>query len=905
MAYFSIRNKFFVSFSLLALLALSTSFWLIYSTAEKRIQDDIKRELHNSTELINTLVQTVARSSIENHLHSIAETQLSMVTAVYADYQQGRYSEQQAKELAAELLLRQDIGSTGYIYCLNSQGVVTVHRDKTVQGTDVSSYPFIRKQIQLKSGYLEYLWTNPGEPEAREKALYMTYFKAWDWIIAVSAYKDEFDHLIDLDNINKALAGIHFGAGGYPFIIAKDGTIIFHPKLQGNLYDAELDPEFIYAIKQIINQSRGSIYYQWRNPGESKARDKLAIITPIEDYQWFVGSTAYLDEIYQPLARIRNSFALLFGLYVLFNLVASYGLSTLITRPLQLLMAHFKTQQPTEVAAIAGPFGDDEVGALAGYLNQFIDKLNEHHLALSSEIAERKNSEQALRASEQIFYTLFDNSFQFILLLDPAGRILKINRTALSFHDFSPTEVLGKTVWEIDWWPGEPGLAGKLEALCRAAQNGQVSHLELHIQRPRELWLDISLKPVLDENGETIYLIAEGRNVSERRRAELDLQQAQKMESIGTLAGGIAHDFNNALAGILGSLTLLEMKRKKGEDLSEEVVFKHLEMISKASLRAKDVVDQLLTLSRKYDFEFVPLDLRTVLEQVVLIARNSFDKSIRIEALLDQSIPVFADAGSLEQVFLNLSINAAHSMTLMRPQEDRWGGVLSIGLTRSTVAGKPEVSDGDYWCITVSDSGVGIKPADLEQIFVPFFTTKAKGSGSGLGLAMVYNIVRQHKGFIEVSSQPGAGTEVAVFLPVHEGLIGVGETPAEELIAQGEGTILVVDDEELVRSTARDFLQECGYEVLLAENGAAGVALFQHRQQEIDLILLDLMMPVMSGKEAFAVIKQIDPAVNVLLSSGFRHDTRVEEILAGGAAAFIQKPYTLVDLSKAVARLLH
>ena len=904
MAYFSIRNKFFVSFSLLALIALSTSFFVIYSTAEKKIQASIKRELYNSTELINTLVQTVARSSIENHLHSIAEIQLAMVSAFYADYRQGRYSEQQAKDLAAGILLRQDIGSTGYIYCLNSQGIVAEHRDKNVAGTDVSSFAFIREQMRLKSGYMEYLWKNPGEQQPQEKALYMAYFQPWDWIISVSAYKKEFTHLIDINNINKALADIHFGAGGYPFIFAEDGRVIFHPRMSGSLYDAKLDQEFNFAIKQIIQQRKGTIYYQWKNPGDNEPRDKVAIITPIEDYHWFVGSTAYLDEIYQPLKEIRNSFLVLFALYILFNLLASYGLSTLITRPLQLLMTHFKNQQPTEVTAIQGRFGDDEVGALAGYLNQFIDKLNEHHHALTAEIAERKSSEKALRASEQTFHTLFDNSFQFISLLDPDGQVRKINRTALKFFDFSPEDALGKLFWEIPWWPEVAGFPAQLEDMCTAARQGKISHQEVHAFGGRELCLDIAMKPVLDDNGQAIYLIAEGRDVSARRRAELELQQAQKMESVGTLAGGIAHDFNNALAGILGSLTLLQLKRDKGEVLAQDFIFRHLGMISKAAVRAKDVVNQLLTLSRKYEFEFVPLDLRGVLEQVFLIARNSFDKSIRIEAQVDRNIPVYADAGSLEQVFLNLSINAAHAMTLMRPQKDSWGGTLRVGLARSAVEGKTDVASGDYWCISIADTGVGINPVDLEKIFVPFFTTKAKGIGSGLGLSMVYNIVSQHKGFVEVSSQPGIGTDVCVFLPVYAGTVSTAEEQVEEVIVRGEGTILVVDDEELVRCTARDFLTECGYQVVLADNGAAGVALFQEQHRTIALVLLDLMMPVMSGKETYAALKNFDPAVKVLLSSGFRHDTRVDEILSSGADGFIQKPYSLHNLSVAVSQIL-
>ncbi|MBE9487192.1 MAG: cache domain-containing protein [Chloroflexi bacterium] len=901
MRRFSIRNKLFVSFSLLVLIALSAGFYTFYSTAKTSLTTTIHSELNNSTALIANLVQAVAATSIENHLKSIAETQLAMVSGVHEEYLNGRYTETEAKSLAARLLLRQDIGTSGYLYCFDSQGNVPVHRDKQVQGSNLLAHHFVREQVRLKTGYLEYRWKNPGEAEERDKALYMTHFKPWDWIISATAYKSEFTYLIDIDNISKALAAVTFGDTGYPYIISTTGDYIYHPRLTGNLYNSGLDQNFINTFEEIIHLKQGTIYYQWQNPGEDALREKISIINYLGDYGWVVGSSAYLDDLYRPLTRIQQTFLLIFFVYLLLVLFAGYWLSTLITNPLKSLIAHFKDQAPIDVQLITGSFSDDEVGKLAGYLNQFIDKLNEHHQALATEISERKRSEKALRESEQTFHTLFDHSFQFIALLDPDCRVCKINKTALNFHNLTETEVLGKIFWNTPWWSHSETLVTQLKDAYAIARTGEVARFEAHSTAVQEIYLDISLKPVLDDTDQVIYIVAEARDVTDVRRAELELQQAQKMESVGTLAGGIAHDFNNILAGILGTISLLQLKRDKGQTIPEETLFKHLGTVSNAALRAKDIVNQLLTLSRKHDLQLASVDLRQIMEHVCQIAGNSFDKSVRIEVQTDSSSPVHADANSLEQVFLNICINAAHAMTIMRPKGEPWGGTLSITVDKTFVESKTGNGAGDFWRVSIDDTGVGMDDATLERIFVPFFTTKPKGTSSGLGLAMVYNIVKQHQGFIDVQSKKGVGSTFHIYLPV-----GQKETrdslsdDFKETLEPGEGLILVIDDEELIRNTASEILTACGYQVLTAQNGEEGVALYQKHHQEVRAVLLDMVMPVMAGKETFHALKTINPKVKVLLSSGFRHDSRVDEILQAGAVGFIQKPYPLYSLSSAI-----
>lgn len=531
-------------------------------------------------------------------------------------------------------------------------------------------------------------------------------------------------------------------------------------------------------------------------------------------------------------------------------------------------------------------------------------ELENYNLQLQDEIQERVRSEKALRESEQTFLALFDHSFQFIALLDPECRVEKCNQTALSFRGLKEEDIVGEYFWDTPWWQHSETLIKQLKAAYQVARNGEIARFEAHSTEIKEIFLDISVKPVFDDNGEIIHLLAEARDITEVRRAEQELQQAQKMESVGTLAGGIAHDFNNILGGILGTLALLKLKRDKGQTLPEEKLFRYLDTITETALRAKDMVSQLLTLSRKYDLKFAPVNLYDILQNVLNIAGNSFDKSITIAVQTDRQLPVKADANSLEQVFLNICINASHAMTIMRPPGEAWGGTLEIQVRSLYLDKLLDRKAGNFWCVSISDNGVGIDNANLKKIFIPFFSTKTKDAGTGLGLSMVYNIIKQHNGFIDVNSQLGRGSCFNIYLPVClEDQIVPNDTTEPEL-SPGEGLILIIDDEELIRNNAAELLTECGYQVIQAEDGVQGVEIYQQMQEQIDAVLLDLVMPIMSGKETYTALRDINPQVRVLLSSGFRQDERVDEILAAGAKGFIQKPYTLQDLSQRVKTIL-
>ena len=395
----------------------------------------------------------------------------------------------------------------------------------------------------------------------------------------------------------------------------------------------------------------------------------------------------------------------------------------------------------------------------------------------------------------------------------------------------------------------------------------------------------------------------------EKNILESQLIQSQKMETIGTLVGGLAHDFNNLLGGIVGSVSLL---RYNSRNIKENELLKYLDIMENASSRATDLVKQLLAVASKQDLAMVPVDINLAINHIVKISKNTFDKSVGINYhYYERPAVINADPIQIEQVLLNLCINGYHAMTVMRDEDEQPGGTLTIDIRKfhadeHTLQTHPEAHEADYWIISIEDTGVGMNKKTIERIFEPFFTTKksSRVRGSGLGLTMVYNIIHDHGGFIDVYSEPKKGSVFNVYIPVLEQELDKKAVNKEKEIICGEGNILVIDDEELIRMTTKKILQTSGYNVILAESGEEGVEIFRNRHNEIAAVILDMSMPKKSGRDVFYEIKKIDPDVKVLLATGYKHDERSEEIIKSGVKGFIQKPYTIYDLSGAISKVI-
>ncbi|MBN2713557.1 MAG: PAS domain-containing protein [Planctomycetes bacterium] len=400
-----------------------------------------------------------------------------------------------------------------------------------------------------------------------------------------------------------------------------------------------------------------------------------------------------------------------------------------------------------------------------------------------------------------------------------------------------------------------------------------------------------------DENGLPLRMCGTQMDITEQRRLEERIRQSEKMDAIGQLAGGIAHDFNNQLAGIMGYTDLLRSR------LDDEHLKPYVEKTLLAARRAGDLAKKLLTFSRQGHFEARPIDVHVIVREVTDILQHSIDKRIVIRQDLEADpATLVGDPGQIQNAILNLAINASDAM----PN----GGELIFAtaltnLDRAYCDTIPyEINPGQYVNITITDNGCGIPKDQQKRIFEPFFTTKEVGKGTGMGLAAVYGTVKRHGGAINVYSEVGHGTTFRLYFPAQDQTTIQAEPKANTISVSGEATVLVVEDEELLRDMAAEMLSSFGYTVSVADNGESALHYYRDRWHEIDLVILDMIMPKMNGSETYRAMKKINPGVKVLLASGYSINGTAKELLDEGVQGFIQKPFHAAELSAKAAAAL-
>ncbi len=446
-----IRHKLFLTYAGTFCLLLAAGGAVTYGLVRRSLEQSIERELRDSTSSILNLVKTSVRGSIRNYLRAVADRNLDLVAHFHERYRQGELTEREAQEEEAAAMLAQRIGKTGYVCTLDSAGVMLIHPSPELISRNLSEYAFVRELSARKSGYLEYEWQNPGEAAPRPKATYMGYFAPWDWIVLASAYRDEFPQLLNVEDLRDAVLSLRFGRTGYAYVADLEGNLVLHPALQGeNVFTL---PEAPTAFFEEMRRNRaGKAIYSWRNPGEREARRKLVIYDTIPETGWIVASSGYLDEVYAPLATVRNVFlAAALGSLVLV-LPLTLRLSASIARPLRELMARFSQGATGDLSVRATPRSGDEVGQLAAYFNSFMERLEANGRSLRQEVAERRQAEEALRRSEEMFSKAFRSSPHGMAILTLRDRkFLDVNDAFVALAGRGRDEILGRT-------PGELGL---------------------------------------------------------------------------------------------------------------------------------------------------------------------------------------------------------------------------------------------------------------------------------------------------------------------------------------------------------------------------------------------------------------------------------------------------------------
>jgi len=515
----------------------------------------------------------------------------------------------------------------------------------------------------------------------------------------------------------------------------------------------------------------------------------------------------------------------------------------------------------------------------------------------ASHVARNITDRNRLESATAHLAAIVESSDDAIVSKNLDGRILTWNSGAERIYGYPAAEVMGRPM-SLLLPPDRPD--EEAEILDRLKRGARVDHFETVRVRKDGRMIDVSLSisPIRDADGDVRGASHVARDISDRKILESKLLKAQKLESLGVLAGGVAHDFNNLLVGILGNASLLAealQPSNPNRRLAEDCV--------RAAERAAQLTRQLLAYAGKGRFVTETVSLSDLVSEIANLIQTSIPRKVQVRLDLDPNIPLIeADSGQLQQVIMNLVINGAEAIG------DQTGLVIvTTGVQDvdehyiETIWGSPDLKPGRYITLEVNDSGCGMDQQTLEKIFDPFFTTKF--TGRGLGLAAVSGIIRGHKGALKVYTAPGKGSTFRVFFPVADTL-AAHTRPSGATALQGIGTILVVDDEETVRDTARNTLERYGYQVLLAREGREAVELFREAPEKISMVLLDLTMPVMGGEQALRELQRIHPSVRVLLSSGFNEVEAVRRFTGKGLAGFVQKPYTAVALAAKVKLIL-
>jgi two-component system, cell cycle sensor histidine kinase and response regulator CckA len=508
------------------------------------------------------------------------------------------------------------------------------------------------------------------------------------------------------------------------------------------------------------------------------------------------------------------------------------------------------------------------------------------------DVTARRRSEEA----QKRLATAVEQAAEAIVITDSQGTIQYVNPGFERVTGFSQEEAIGQnprilksgqhdTKFYEQMWDTIQGGHVWSGRLVNRRKDGHIYHEEA------------TISPVKDASGAIVNFVAVKRDITEHLELSKQLFQAQKMEAVGTLAGGVAHDFNNILQVALGYSELI-----LGDEGLSQRHKADLRKINEASSRGADLVQRLLTFSRKSEVKPVPLNLNRRITELGKMLERTVPKMIEIKLHLAEDLATInADATQMDQILMNLAVNARDAM----PEGGRlFIETANVVLDEDYAASHLNAKPGHYVLLTIADTGTGMDKETLEHIFEPFYTTKGVGEGTGLGLAVVYGIVQQHGGHVRCYSEPGEGTTFSVYFPAL-----LSDEEPEEKIARsiprgGSETILLVDDEDMIRDLCSRILTKSGYSVITARNGKEALELYIAQRDRISLVILDLIMPQMGGKQCLDDLLSIDPAVKVLIASGYSSNDATQEALASGAKGFVNKPYDMRQVLRVVREVL-
>ena len=724
---------------------------------------------------------------------------------------------------------------------------------------------------------------------------------------------------IFLSHISDFLKNLQIGKTGYAFIMEKSGLLVASSfdekpfvaengkKTKRRLHAHESSEPIIKYAAKFLTQQTG----EYKNINSSVQLEftidnKLYYLqaSPIHDpygIEWINVVVIPESDFMVQINANKRTTILLIIIAVLLTLVIGVFTARWISKPIlrlnkstqSLTKGEFKTIDRERVREI------DQLGQSFNFMAR---QLEQTVLKLKTQIAEREQSETALRKSKKQFQDLFNSINDLIYTQDMEGHFIAANPAMQRLFGYSMDEFIGRRATEFM----KPEFESDFDSHYLEVIKKQGNHngISCYLKKNKEkIYIEYNSSLVEPDDGNP-YISGIGRDVtgkilSERKVKKLQKQvaQAQKMESIGTLAGGIAHDFNNILFPILGYSEMLLA------DIPEDSPFKHgLNQIYTGSLRASELVKQILTFSRQESGELRLIKIQPIIKEALKLLRSTIPTTIKIKQKIQSDCgAIKADSTRIHQIIMNLTTNAYHAM-------EENGGEIKINLKevefKSPDLFNPDIKPGAYACLSISDTGKGMDKELIEKIFDPFFTTKETGKGTGMGLSVVHGVVKNMDGAIHVYSEPEKGTEFRVYLPLSDSVKEQQVAYTQGLIQGGTEHILVVDDEKAIIEMEQDVLERLGYKVTSRSSSLEALEAFRAAPDKFDLVITDMQMPNMSGDRLSSELTKIRPDIPILLCTGFSETMSEEKAISLGIKGFLLKPIVMKDFSQKIREVL-
>lgn len=793
----SLRMKLIVSYSILFIVIMMVGNTWVFRSVSNNITHQIENNLETHTIQTVNLIQAATDSSVKNHLRTVAENNMNIVKYFYGCYTSGVLDEASAKKRATEVLSAQKIGTSGYNYVLNSSGELIIHPVVKNVGRNIYKYEFAQTQIFVKNGYLEYNWKNPNENTERAKALHMSYFEPWDWIITASSYREEFNELVEIEDFEDRIASLSFGETGYSYILNIEGKFLVHPKLKGKSIDDLGDVESREAIEMIINKKNGVVMYSWRNPDEEKTREKIAVIYYMPEYNWIIASSSYRDEIYSPLRNAKNQMSMVFMMTITAVIIFTIQLSRYITNPMTSIMNAFSEGTKGNLSFRLQEDRKDEVGELSQYYNHFVSSLETKQKELSVEMHERLEKERRIR-------NILETTNEGFIEIDLNLLVVDVNPAFCSLLNYDKTEIIGSHLKKL---LDDTNLDRIKKNLVEKRYKGLKNNYELEVlcKDNSILYCLVSASPILDDADNITGSFAMISDISELkenikakelalcnleelnqeqeaiigqrtkdlkhsldtlRKTQDNLVRVEKMSALSRIISGIAHEINTPVGNCLTTVTYLDreidkllktyhrnqMHKKDFEEHLEEqknginIIISNLNKATELIMMFKGLSSEKEKGS-KWDIE-----IRNLIDDVVLLFKDKIEEgNHKVEIECTSSLRITSYPYAISQTLTHLMSNA-----IKHGFEDVKNRKFKIAVTE----------DDTMVYFRISDNGKGISEENLKHLFDPFYKLQSSMNGVGIGLHIVYNtVVQTLKGTINYESCIDQGTNYEIILP--------------------------------------------------------------------------------------------------------------------------------------------